>query len=106
MESFREKPTDRAFARTCWTIDRNNHPRPLIQGASPVGLVVLILSLNVCFLSHSSGNIKLFCSTPFLLPVQRTVIHKGDLRFQNLVHGHRLKLDLMRRIHYFFSVDG
>jgi hypothetical protein len=49
MESFREKLTDRAFARTCWTIDRNNHSPPLIQGASPVGLVVLVLSLNVAF---------------------------------------------------------
>ena len=47
MESFREKPTDRAFARTCWTIDGNNHLRPLIQGASPAILVALILSLNV-----------------------------------------------------------
>jgi hypothetical protein len=49
MESFREKPTDRAFARTCWTIDSNNHARPLIQGASQVGLVVLILSLKAAF---------------------------------------------------------
>jgi len=46
MESFREKLADRAFARTCWTIDSDNHPIPLIQGASPVGLVFL-LSLNV-----------------------------------------------------------
>jgi len=105
MESFREKPTDRAFARTCWTIDGNNHPRPLIHGASPASLVVLILSLNVAFYPIVP-EISSFLLRPLPAAVQRDVTHKRDLLSQNLMHGHRLKLDLMHRIHYFFVVDG
>jgi len=65
MESFREKLTDRAFARTCWTIDGNNHSPPLIQGASPVGIVLIILSLNIGFYPIVM-EISSFLLPPFL----------------------------------------
>jgi hypothetical protein len=89
MESFREKLTDRAFARTCWTIDRNNHSPPLIQGASPVGLVVIILNLSVTFYPIIM-EISSFLLRPFFAAVPENPHPKKDLLSQNLVHGHRL----------------